>query len=74
MKVWIDHEACVGNGVCAELAPDVFEFDGDLAYVRDVDGVLTSPGARALVRRGCEDAVLDAAEECPVACIHVEDA
>lgn len=74
MKVWIDHKECVGNGVCAEIAPDVFEFDGHLAYARNADGDLMSGGAPVQVRRGREDAVLDAAEECPVACIHVEDA
>lgn len=23
MKVWIDQAACIGNGICAELAADV---------------------------------------------------
>ncbi len=72
MKVWIDQDACVGNGICAELAEDLFEFDGDLAYVRDGDRVLTERGAMISVPSGREAAVLDAAEECPAACIYVE--
>lgn len=61
MRVWIDERACVGNGVCEELSPEVFVMVGDIAKVRD-----------AIVRPGHEDAVLAAAEECPVGCIYVE--
>ncbi len=73
MKVWIDQDACIGNGICAELAGDVFEFDGELAYVKDGDRVVRQRGAVVIVRAGLEDAVIDAAEECPAACIYVED-
>jgi ferredoxin len=73
MKVWIDQDGCVGNGVCAELAEDLFVFDGDLAYVRSGDQVLTERGAMISVPPGREDAVLDAAEECPAACIYIEN-
>jgi ferredoxin len=73
MKVWIDQNACVGNGICAELAEDLFMFDGDLAYVRDGDQVLTQRGAMISVPHGRENAVLDAAEECPAACIYIEN-
>lgn len=72
MKVWIDKDACIGNGICAELAADVFEFDGDFAYVRDGARVLRNRDAMVVVPHGREDAVLDAAEECPAACIHIE--
>jgi ferredoxin len=74
MRVWIDQPACVGNGICAEICPEVFELaEGDIAFVRDGDrslpggpeGMLTVPGA-------FEDAVLEAADECPAACIYVE--
>ncbi|MEX2268781.1 MAG: ferredoxin [Acidimicrobiia bacterium] len=74
MKVWIDQAACIGNGICAELAADVFKFDGEYAYVRDGDRVLKDRGAMVMVRHGREDVVLDAAEECPAACIHIEGA
>jgi ferredoxin len=75
MRVWIDTKACVGNGICEELSPEVFELvDGGLAYVRDgnrrlpegPDGVLTVP-------HPLEASVIEAAEECPAACIYLED-
>ena len=40
MKVWIDQDSCVGNGIRAELPSDVLGFDGNLAYGRDGDRVL----------------------------------
>ncbi len=73
MKVWIDQRACVGNGVCAELAERVFAFDGNLAYVRDGDRVLTERDAIVAVAPADEGSVLEAIEECPAACIYAED-
>ncbi|MEX0664632.1 MAG: ferredoxin [Acidimicrobiia bacterium] len=51
-----------------------FKFDGEYAYVRDGDRVLKDRGAMVMVPHGREDVVLDAAEECPAACIHIEGA
>ena len=73
MKVWIAQDACVGNGVCAELANEVFEFHGELAYVRDGERVLRERGSIVSVPQEYEDQVLDAAEECPAACIYIEN-
>jgi len=74
MRVWIDQKACVGNGVCVELSPEVFVLaDDDLAYVIDGDRMLPTGEAGVLtVRADLEASVLDAAEECPAACIYVE--
>ena len=37
MKVWIDQDACTGDGLCAEICPDVFEMHDDgLAYVKEI--------------------------------------
>ena len=75
MYVWIDEPACVGNGVCEEVCPDMFTMvDGDVARVRDGLRVLPrgGPAHRAAVPPELADAVLDAADQCPVACIHVE--
>ena len=34
MKVWIDQDLCTGDGLCEEIAPDVFTLlDDGLAYV-----------------------------------------
>jgi len=36
MKVWIDQDLCTGDGLCEEIAPDVFTLlDDGLAYVRE---------------------------------------
>ena len=36
MKVWIDQDLCTGDGLCAEIAPDVFVMrDDGLAYVQE---------------------------------------
>ena len=72
MKVWIDTPACVGNGICAELAETVFAFDGEYAYVIEGDRVRTDVGAVVEVPPDCEGDVVEAAAECPAACIHVE--
>ena len=57
-RIVIDRSLCSGFGACAELAPDIFELDGEgLASVR----VGTSDDA----------AVLDAAASCPMAAISV---
>ena len=29
MKVWIDQDLCTGDGLCEEIAPDVFVMDSD---------------------------------------------
>ena len=75
MKVWIDQKACVGNGICAEICPEAFELvDGDIAYVRDGDRLLPDGEAGILsVPDQLLESVIEAAEECPAACIYVED-
>lgn len=74
-EVWIDQEECTGDGLCVQLAREVFEFDLDgLAYVKDSDGeLLTAPGARAPVPADLTEDVAQAAKECPGSCIYVVD-
>ena len=37
MKVWIDQDLCTGDGLCEEIAPDVFTLlDDGLAYVKEI--------------------------------------
>ena len=72
MKVWIDQRQCVGNGVCAELAAAVFALDvNDVAFVCE-NGRMLRGDEMATVPAGLEQAVLDAADECPAACIYVD--
>jgi ferredoxin len=73
VQVWIDQDLCTGDGLCAQYAPEVFEFDVDgLAYVKDASGeLLTAAGARADVPARLRLEVIDAARECPGECIHL---
>lgn len=77
MKVWIDQDLCTGDGLCEEICPQVFTLGDDgLAYVKDDGQVLDNPGGAeglAKVPTDYEDAVRDAAEECPGECIFVEE-
>ena len=74
MRVWIDQKACIGNGVCVELCPEVFVLaDDDIAYVHDGDRMLPQGEAGTLtVPAELAASVIDAAEECPAACIYIE--
>ena len=81
MKVWIDQDLCTGDGLCEEIAPDVFTLlDDGLAYVTDGDKVFAAAkgnpeGAEGLanVPAGPEDAPIESAEECPGECIFIEE-
>src|SRR5205085_2286576 len=45
MKVWIDQDLCTGDGLCEEIAPDVFTLLHDgLAYVQEGSKVFSDPG------------------------------
>lgn len=79
MKVWIDQDLCTGDGLCAEICPEVFVMKNDgLAYVKEGDKIFSyadgnpqGSEGQAEVPRGKEDLVVEAAEECPGECIFV---
>jgi ferredoxin len=62
MKARVDEDACVGDGSCAEICPDVFEMQGDLAVVKCDQ-----------VPAGVEDLCREAADTCPVEAIILEE-
>lgn len=62
MKVSVDKETCTGCGLCTDTAPDVFELEDNVAVVKS-DRV---PG-------GQEEVVKQAASDCPVEAIKVEE-
>ena len=80
MKVWIDQDLCTGDGLCEEIAPDVFTLlDDGLAYVKEGDKIYATAkgnpqGAEGLanIPDGQLDAVIESAEECPGECIFIE--
>jgi ferredoxin len=76
MKVWIDQDLCTGAGVCEDIAPGVIAMGDDgLAYVVEGGVLLREPGgdgSMAVVPAGQEEAVIEAAEQCPAECIYLE--
>lgn len=62
MKAYVDHDKCIGCGVCPSVCPEVFEMKDDgLSHVI-VDEVPSD----------VEDKAKDAEESCPVDAITVE--
>ena len=80
MKVWIDQDLCTGDGLCEEIAPDVFVgLDDGLFYVTEGEKVFSKEHGNeeranrlAVVPKGQEEAVIESAEECPGECIMIE--
>jgi ferredoxin len=76
MRVWVDQDLCTGDGLCEEIAPGVFRLlDDGLCYVVEMGEVLSTGGREALasVTSTDEDAVREAADECPGECIFLVD-
>jgi len=73
MKVSIDHEECIACGACSADCPDFFEEDDEgmsiVVEAYRVGGNLTEGEAPA----DQEDCVREAAENCPVECISIEE-
>lgn len=86
MKVWIDQDLCTGDGICAEICPDIFGMHDDgLAYVKEEgwrsiigpDGgkgepMLKMAEGTAAFSEELLEAVIESAEECPGECIFIE--
>ena len=62
LRVWVDHNVCVGNAMCETFAPQVFQLNAN----RQSEAV--NPAGDP------EEKILEAAENCPVSAIFVEDA
>ena len=80
MRVWIDQDLCTGDGLCAEIAPDVFIMMSDgLAYVKEGEKIFAklvgnpegAEGLASFADDRLED-VIEAAEDCPGECIFIE--
>jgi ferredoxin len=73
MKVRIDQELCMGDGLCETIASDVFTVreDGVVYVINRADGV-RDPGVAATVPSEFEEAVVEAAEQCPGECIIID--
>ncbi len=62
MKAYIETEVCTGCELCVTSCPDVFEMAGDVAKVKV-----------EIIPEGAEGDVRQAAEDCPVGAIKIED-
>ena len=76
LMVGIDQDLCTGDGICADLCPEVFVILEDgIAYVREGLQIMNDPGGAsqpARVPSDVDDRVVQAAEFCPGECIFVE--
>lgn len=87
LRVWIDQDLCTGDGLCAEICPDIFEMHDDgLAYVKEAawpnrfgpsgagsDPALQMAAGTAAVPDELLEDVIESATECPGECIFVEE-
>jgi ferredoxin len=62
MKVSIDADLCTACGLCTDSVPEVFEMGDDVAVVKKSD-----------VPSNLENDVREAAEDCPVEAIIVQE-
>ncbi len=62
LRVRVDHLLCVGNAMCETFAPNVFRLNDD----RQSEAVNSDGDS--------EEKILEAAENCPMSAIIVEDA
>lgn len=61
MDVTVDREGCISCGICINTCPEVFQFDED-----EKSHVVNQPDSSQ------EEAVQEAADNCPVSVIYVE--
>ncbi len=63
MRATVDPDLCTGCGLCEEVCPEVFEMNADGVAESNVDQVSSE----------LEGATRDAADQCPVEAITIQD-
>ncbi|MEK7804351.1 MAG: ferredoxin [Planctomycetota bacterium] len=62
MRAKVDADSCTGCELCTQTCPEIYDMKGDVAVAKDID-----------VPSKYEDACRQAAEECPVEAISIDD-
>ena len=62
MKVRVDEDACVGDGSCVSICPEIFEMEGEVAKTKMDE-----------VPEALEASCREAADVCPVEAIIIEE-
>ena len=62
LRISVDHDKCVGSTMCVLTSPSVFALDGK------GQSIVVDPAG------DMEERVVDAAEQCPMSAITVDDA
>ncbi|RLF90612.1 ferredoxin [Thermococci archaeon] len=70
-KVTIDHESCIACGVCASVAPEIFEANEEGKSIL-VEKFRTSSPTEGEIPDDMKDMAETAASSCPVGAIKVE--
>lgn len=65
MRAIVDEETCIGCGRCVEICPEIFELDGEIA--------VNKLGEGTDIPIQYESACQEAAGECPVEAIAIEE-
>lgn len=63
MKAFVDKDVCIGCGLCNDLCPEVFSMDDDG----------TAVAIEEEISEDAEDAAKEAAEQCPVEAIKIDE-
>ena len=74
MRVKIEREECISCGTCWSTCPDFFEEDPEDGYCSIIEQYRVGGNpAEGEVPADLEDCVREAAEECPVEIIHLDE-
>lgn len=62
MKVKVDDSLCVGDEICVDICPEIFEMEGDIAIVKMKE-----------VPEDLQESCREACDSCPVEAIIIEE-
>lgn len=62
MRVHVDQDACIGDGSCVSVCPEIFEMEGEVVRAKVEE-----------VPENLQDSCQEAADVCPVEAIIIEE-